>query len=207
MLVLDQHSVSAAMQVWGLELRRKKWHWNVSTSPWQQRSQLFTDVIEQISAHSEVLQPVIFSKRPQNNMHPLLTAPLATVRLHRDRFTVVVFTETTNEIAAYSVRRLFCLFLTEKHHKWPLLQRRKTKNWLYSNNISADRTPAMLTAYSWFAATHNQSRAAFAERQTFDLSVDNKNALKTKSQDHIVYYPDNLSGYRSHLNTGWKQRN
>ncbi len=36
----------------------------------------------------------------------------------------------------------------------------------------------MLTAYNWFAAMTNKSRAAFTGGQRSDLSVDNKNALK-----------------------------
>ncbi len=40
---------------------------------------------------------------------------------------VIAFTVTANEIAANSIRRLFCLLLTEKRRKWPLPWQRKEK--------------------------------------------------------------------------------
>ncbi len=53
----------------------------------------------------------------------------------------------------------------------------------------------MLTAYSWFAATANQLRAAFSGGRRSDLNVENKNTLKVPGVNNgslIIWrtYPD-----------------
>ncbi len=98
--------------------------------------------------------------------------------VHRDQLTVVEFTVAANSVAANSVSCIFCSLLREMCLKWHLPRQRKRNDWPYSSNISGKRTPAMLTAYSWFAAMANRSCTAFAGGQRSDLNVNNENAFK-----------------------------
>ncbi len=66
----------------------------------------------------------VFAKNPRTmRSHSSLLCSL----IHRGQLTEVAFTVTSNETAANSFSRLFCLLLTEKRRKWPLPWQRKEK--------------------------------------------------------------------------------